>query len=244
MNTMNSFILFTSQYEAIKELSFEEKGQLLDAIFMLAKSGKRPEIGNKAVKIAFNFIAKGIEDNERKYLSICEKRKEAIKKRYAKGRSNNTNVYKCIQMNTNVDNNNNNYNYNNNYDTNSSIDPTNSSLYTTKKQKKTRVCEKKENEDEYEKERWFIQLIRIFNSVLIANHSSIKQVRTISSSRRSALQLLTDKFGKNKENFIKAFSNIATSAFCNGHTDDRKRPVDFDWLIKEENFSRAYEGSI
>ena len=94
MNTMNSFILFTSQHEAIKELSFEEKGQLLDAIFMLAKSGKRPEIGNKAVKIAFNFIAQGIEDNERKYLSICEKRKEAIKKRYAKGRSNNTNVYK------------------------------------------------------------------------------------------------------------------------------------------------------
>lgn len=240
MNTMNSFILFTSQYEAIKELSFEEKGQLLDAIFMLAKSGKRPEIGNKAIKIAFNFIAQGIEDSERKYLSICEKRKEAIKKRYAKDRSNDTNVYKSIQMNTNVD-----YNkYKYKYDTNSSIDPTNSSLYTTKKQKKTRMREKKENEDEDEKERWYIQLIQTFNSVLIAYHSSIKQVRTISPSRRSALQLLTNKFGKNKENFIKAFSNIATSAFCNGHTDDRKRPVDFDWLIKEENFSRAYEGSI
>lgn len=130
------------------------------------------------------------------------------------------------------------------YDINSSIDPTNSSLYTPKKQKKTRMREKKENEDEYEKEKWYIQLIQTFNSVLIANHSSIKQVRTISPSRRSALQLLTDKFGKNKEDFITAFSNIATSAFCNGHTDDRKRPVDFDWLIKEENFSRAYEGSI
>lgn len=238
MNTKNSFILFTSQYEAIKELSFEEKGQLLDAIFMLAKSGKRPEIGNKAIKIAFNFIAQGIEDNKRKYLSICEKRKDAIKKRYAKDRSNNTKEYKRIQKNTNV------YYNDNDNDINSSIDPTNSSLYTTKKTKKTRMREKKENEDVDEKEKWYIQLIQTFNSVLIAYHSSIKQVRTISPSRRSALQLLTDKFGKNKENFIKAFKNIATSAFCNGRTDDRKRPVDFDWLIKEENFSRAYEGSI
>ena len=67
-----SFILHTSQYEAIECLPVEDKAALLDAIYQYAISG---EVGNlpTGAKIAFNFIRIRLDEDYERYQKICER---------------------------------------------------------------------------------------------------------------------------------------------------------------------------
>ena len=65
-----------------------------------------PEITDPAIEIAFEVIKNDLDMNNKKYDEITEKRREAIRKRYAQNNSiqmntNDTNEYKSIQENTN-----------------------------------------------------------------------------------------------------------------------------------------------
>lgn len=77
---MDSFILYTSQYTAIKSLTKTAKGELLDALYRYAMNGEKPVFSSNAVEMAFNFICIRIDENNTKYQSICEKRKLAGRK--------------------------------------------------------------------------------------------------------------------------------------------------------------------
>ena len=74
---MDSFILYTSQYPAIKSLSKSAKGELLEALYQYALSGKVPPFSQAQTEMAFNFIRIRIDENNAKYLNVCEKRRAA-----------------------------------------------------------------------------------------------------------------------------------------------------------------------
>lgn len=70
------FVLYKSMYEPINEdLSLEEKGMLLDAIFQYQTNGSI-FIENDKVKIAFNFIKSVFEMDEKKYQEKIVKRNQ------------------------------------------------------------------------------------------------------------------------------------------------------------------------
>lgn len=77
----DSFILYTYQAETLSDLSLEQKGSLLTALFEYA-SGEQPEITDQAVKVAFSFIRIQIERDNKKYTDICEKRRNAARNRW------------------------------------------------------------------------------------------------------------------------------------------------------------------
>ena len=255
-----SFILYTSQYSAIEKLSKTAKGELLDALYRYAMDGKQPAFSTQTTEMAFNFIRIRIDENNAKYQSICEKRKAAGRKG---GRPRKYNVEASAE--------NQKANKPNAFskskakqkkltdtDTESISTDTLSEVSEDTSQKK----QKKENAHEpsfsdvenisYDDQRqttknweqWYMQIIKIFNEAVSANESSIRPVRTLSESRREALKVLWQKYHYSGKQFKQAFGNIARSNYCNGRTSDRGRPVDFDWLIREENFNRAYEGSL
>lgn len=89
----NSFILYTYQAETLSDLSFEQKGRLLTALFAYA-SGEEPEITDQAVKVAFAFIRVQIERDKEKYTDVCEKRRNAARNRW-QGKTN-----RCKPMQT------------------------------------------------------------------------------------------------------------------------------------------------
>jgi len=67
----DSFVLYISQYIAIKDLTDEQLGKLFRAIF-------EKQLGNEVVldndiKIAFNFINNQMVVDNEKYLKKCEK---------------------------------------------------------------------------------------------------------------------------------------------------------------------------
>lgn len=67
-----SFLLYKSFYEPIKEISLEQKGMLLEAIFEYQINGKEPP-KNSPISIAFQFIKNQFRLDHEKYLKIVER---------------------------------------------------------------------------------------------------------------------------------------------------------------------------
>lgn len=69
----DSFVFYLSQYDAIKELTDEQIGRLMRAIFE-KQLGKEVVLEND-IKIAFNFINNQMLVDQKKYAETCEKRR-------------------------------------------------------------------------------------------------------------------------------------------------------------------------
>lgn len=75
----NSFILYSSYEDVLKELPNEEIGKLLMAIFAYQRTGEKPEIDGGA-KIAFGFIKNQLDIDAEKWEKEVENRSKAGKK--------------------------------------------------------------------------------------------------------------------------------------------------------------------
>lgn len=92
-----SFVLYLDQYEPIKDLSDEQKGQLLDAMFKYHNDVDF-ELTNPVLKMAFSFFKETFKRDYDKYLKRCEKNRENVRKRWD---TKDTNVYDGIRPDTN-----------------------------------------------------------------------------------------------------------------------------------------------
>jgi|GEM_PF-6394644 len=91
-----SVILYTWQYDSIKDLSLEDKGLLFDAIFHYAKTGEEQEQLSPVTKIAFSFIRNTMDYDSEKYQKRCEKNRESVCKRWNNLNKGDTTVYDRI----------------------------------------------------------------------------------------------------------------------------------------------------
>ena len=69
-----SFLIRDSWYEAISELTNEEKGLLFEAMFKYNKTGKMPQLDN-SVKIVFLLLKPQFDYNHNQYHEICQRNK-------------------------------------------------------------------------------------------------------------------------------------------------------------------------
>ncbi|WP_291528851.1 DUF6291 domain-containing protein [Bacteroides sp. UBA939] len=100
----NSILLYASDYEAIKDLSLEDKGMLFDAIFEYSSTGSVNELP-PIVLLAFKFFRIHIDENNKKWNEIKAKRKEAGSKGGgAKAKQNVANVANAKSAKQNVAN--------------------------------------------------------------------------------------------------------------------------------------------
>lgn len=77
METKRSFLLYIDTYDAIKDLSIEEKAQLLDAIFQYHINPENP-LGSMGLgaKTAFNFLVTQFKRDNEKYIKIVERNRK------------------------------------------------------------------------------------------------------------------------------------------------------------------------
>lgn len=90
----NSFILYYNYMEQLEDLTDEQVGKLLRALFKYEINDTLPEFTDKELKIAFKFIKVHLDNDREKYKDTCIKRKQNIEKRW---NTKNTNVNNCIQ---------------------------------------------------------------------------------------------------------------------------------------------------
>lgn len=80
-----SFLIYTAHYSAIKGMTQEQKGDLLDALFMYAEEDEQPEIADPMVGMAFAFMKSSLDRNSQKYEERCQRLRENAKKRWRQG---------------------------------------------------------------------------------------------------------------------------------------------------------------
>lgn len=257
----DSFILYTAQYEALKELAIEQKGQLLDCLFQYAITGTMPAINSEAVRVAMNFLRIQIDMDSRKYESVCEKRREAINKRWQadkntkenNSKQKNTKVNSSKQKNTSAtdnDNDNENENVNDNENDNGNVE-TNVSFSSLHTQTDTHAHEageekkEKNNNDPWQadnEEAAFLLIMQYFNKCVHLYRSDIKPVRALTEDRRQKLRVILNKY--QSAHLRTAVSNAMQSDFLNGRTKRRKAAADFDWIMEEKHFVQCIENSL
>lgn len=112
-----SFILYDKDLQGVLLLSDYYAGRLFKAIAKYRLTGEKTDFGNNlTLMVLFQQIVDHIEMNEEKYQELCEKRSQAIKKRWEKDKKN-SNEYNSTDLNTNeylYDNENENVNVNDN----------------------------------------------------------------------------------------------------------------------------------
>lgn len=84
---MEGFMLYTAQYPAIKTMSQEQKGDLLDALYAYAIDGAQISAeADPMVQMAFAFIRDAIDRAQGKYEAKCERNRQTALKREQKKR--------------------------------------------------------------------------------------------------------------------------------------------------------------
>lgn len=111
----DSFVLKTDYDDRMNDLTDDEVGKLIRAIFKYEKYQQDPKLDRLLMNI-FNFIKVDLDKNREKYEKKCKRNKESIEMRWNK---KNTNVYECTEkiqsctINTDNDN-----EYDSDYDNN------------------------------------------------------------------------------------------------------------------------------
>ena len=119
-NERPGFLLYLNQKTIIDELTDEEAGILIKALYEYEGNKQVPKL-NKMLKIIFLQFKNTLDNDAKKYEEKCAKNKENIDNYWKnKRKQSNTNEYECIQMNTNI-NKNSNKNINRNKNRNSNI---------------------------------------------------------------------------------------------------------------------------
>ncbi len=116
---VNQFLVYTEQYEWLKELSNEQLGQLFRELFEYAsQEDYRPSFSDQAVSMAFSFIRQQLDRAQERYKEKCRQNTVNINQRWhgaeSKSMQTDTTVYDRIQSNTTGYHNKNNSNSKNN----------------------------------------------------------------------------------------------------------------------------------
>jgi hypothetical protein len=224
----DSVILYAAQYNALRRLTDEEMGFLFHQIFRWLND-EETEAGDwsSALFLAFQFMTLQITIDNEKYLQR-KRRMEAARKSRKEQSSVKESETKESPSHARV-NVNDNVNENDNDNENVNV-----SLFL----EKLKNIEDKDKE----KEKMFQSFIAFWNQAIEQTGASMKRVRVLTDRRREAISAIRQQFSGKQA--ATAIYNAMRSSFCNGRTKQRPTPVDFDWLMKPENFTRLLEGSL
>lgn len=121
-----SFLLSLEDKPLLDELTNEEAGILIKAIYEYEFTGECSQISDRVVRMVFNQLKDKLDKNREKYVDKCKKRADAAKSRYMQNEQLHANASKCMQkeqVHANATDNDNEYDneYDNDYDIDNDI---------------------------------------------------------------------------------------------------------------------------
>ena len=189
-NDRPGFLLYFNQKTIIDELTDQEAGILIKAIYEYEETKKMPKL-NKMLKIIFLQFKNVLDNDEKRYIDKCEKNKQNIKKYWEKVKQQeNTNEYDRIQSNTMATNSNINNNINSNSNINTNIN-TNTNINSNRNKKS--VCSRVALDDTH----IFAEIISCFNKIGIKEDGFTKNKKEFyfknTKSNQELIQAILDK---------------------------------------------------
>ena len=81
MGTQKSFVMYHDYWELIEELTMQERGELLTAIYEYVQHKTQPNFTGE-LKIIFKKIRQDLERNAEKYQERCNQNRDNVNKRW------------------------------------------------------------------------------------------------------------------------------------------------------------------
>ena len=229
-------ILYANQYGALKRLTNEEMGILFHQIFRWL-NGEETEAGelSPALFLAFEFLTLQMSIDNEKYLQKKGRVLEWKKKRAEKvvTEINNSSRARVDDKDTDKD-------IDRDKDIDKDMDTDIFSLSMNSQSKNAREDEEQKKEEKEEKS--IKNFVEYWNKAIEQSGSAMRKVKLITETRREKLLKIVRTIPA--EDAARAIHRAMNSPFCNGATKQRSRPVDFDWLIEYQNFTRLLEGNL
>ena len=226
----DTIILYANQWGALARLTDEQLGRLFRYIFMwMRDEDLDPDSWPVHLQLAFDFLTLQIALDSEKYL---QKKKRIQKSKEAEMSAQNvkqiSQFKQLARVRGNVDD---------DVDVDEDVDVDKDISLSLENPKKGEGEQKEKNIEEK-----IQSFINFWNSQIDHTGSRMRKVRICSAARKLKIMRIIETF--TGEQSAQAISNAMRSPFCNGETQRRARPVDFDWLICLENFTKALEGSL
>ena len=240
----DSFILYTSDYQLIEELTDEQLGQLTRALFIYARDGEVIKL-DPVVRMAFVFIKDKIDRNQQKYQKKCERNRENIRKRWNKSNTNDTKENERIPNDTSVyeriPNDTTRYLYDSDSDSDSDVSketdnniPSKEGLSISENPKvdPARRCAKID----------FAAIKEYWNTKHDQSGSAMRRLTLMSDQRKSNVRARIREYGGDVQNVYKAIDKAMASDFMNGK-NGKGWVASFDWMMCPSNFPKVLEGN-
>ena len=252
-----SFLIFSDCLPAVETLGDAAAGVLFKMLLRYSETGEKPDNIPTILQFPFMSFVAQIERNRDKYLAVCEKRKDAIKKRWSKEKSiqKDTNEYKRIQVNTS--------------DTDSDSDSVSdsdsgnisnlsvtmdsslsSSLHSedsiiigtnvpTSSDDDAKLVLTPPNGDCESKKDYSDKVMKFWNNVM-KSPVAIPTIAKMTPKRKTVVNARVKEFGINA--VYQAISKASESSFLNGG-GSKGFLADFDWVFRPNNFPKVLEGN-
>ena len=239
-------MIHADHWPALSYLSDEQLGRLLRHLctWFFDDSGddrKEELLVDSDIRPSFLFMRAQINLDSKKYQQTCEKRRDAVNKRWQKN-TNDTNVdFVCNKNENNNENNNENKNKNNN-ENKSNNGRRNTSSSSVISAKPANDAEDEEEEDSFIFAKAEKEWLPWFNKLLADNDSAIPRMRKMTMQRAKAMKFLAVKYGN--EALVEVLRRAAQNSFLNGRSKRSNFVADIDWLLVEKNFMKVYENKF
>lgn len=234
-NKSKAFMLYYSQWNALKELSLEDLGLLLSCIFRTLRGEDADTVERcltGEVKLAFRFMMIQIGIDLEKYETKAEQnrlRQEAYRKQKLTVSSN------AQKENENESR--------KEREIESAIEIEKESESESRKENENGVevaaATTAENLEKWDE--WFkVAFVPKINDIL--KESNIPKIRQITPQRRTAIFALRKIYTWN--DIIMIFKKAASSDFLNNRSPKKSFQATFDWIVQEKNALAILEGNF
>ena len=248
-----SFLIFSDCLPAVETLGDAAAGVLFKMLLRYSETGEKPDNIPTILQFPFMSFVAQIERNRDKYLAVCEKRKEAIKKRWSKEKSiqMNTNEYKRTQVNTSDSDSVSDSDSGNISNLSVTMDSSlSSSLHSedsiikgtnvpTSSDDDARLVLTPPNGDCESKKDYSYKVMKFWNNVM-KSPVAIPTIAKMTPKRKTVVNARVKEFGINA--VYQAISKAAESSFLNGG-GSKGFLADFDWVFRPNNFPKVLEGN-
>lgn len=255
----DSFIIYTSYLKIFEQLTDAQLGQLTRHMLSFAKTGKEPSIEDPIVKLSFAFIKDDMERNKRKYEEKCEKLRQNIKKRWDKERAkannciqkdtNDTNVFKSIQKDTNeqiVLHNDNDNEYDNDNDVSKEtniLEPSKEASMQSFSEKNVCAAEEPQKSSEKKKSKKgeidYAAIKDYWNEQHDKTNSAMRRLTLMTDNRKEAIRgRLKDCKGDISKIYLAIDKAMASDYLNAGHSW-----ASYDWVMTRKYFPKVLEGN-
>ena len=242
-NRPKSIILYPDQWPALSNLSAQELGWLLEALFRTIRGEQGVNLKlDGVVKVAYDFMMTQINLDHEKWERAKQKNRERQKRFYDKNQKSKSNVSNALP----IKDNNSDSNSDSDSDSNSNSNGTNptSSLSDNSGKAAIGISDTANSQKEAAagpKDLEFFE--RVFKPYVnnIIRDSNIPPIRKITPERYEKILKLREQY--TSDDIYRVFQIAARSDFLNERGRKHKFQATFDWLIEPENFLRVLEGT-